>query len=93
MHAVSANTIRIATGWCSVPTTENPSAVTNAITVMVSRRIWRRSANAVTKGKIVKRENDGTAVMMPIHEASTPMAFSQTGKNGRYVPTTPSVEA
>ena len=34
-------------------------------------------------GSIVNRVTDGTATMMPIHDASIPTAFSQTGKNGR----------
>ena len=40
-------------------------------------------------GSTVKRVTAGTAVMMPIHDASMPTAFSQTGKNGRWVPTRP----
>ncbi len=43
----------------------------------------------VTKGRIVNRVTDGTAVMIPIHEASIPTAFSHTGKNGRWVPIMP----
>ena len=51
----------------------------------------RRAAMAlfgrpVTKGRIVNRVTAGTAMMIPIHDASMPTAFSHTGKNGRWVP-------
>ena len=67
-------------------------AVANASAIIVPRMIWRRSADAVTNGNIVKRESDGAAVMIPIQETSTPMAFSQTGKNGMWTPMMPKVE-
>ena len=60
-----------------------------AVTMMPPRTACRFSAVAVTKGSAVKREMAGSAVMMPIQAASTPTAFSQTGKNGRWVPTRP----
>ena len=41
------------------------------------------SIAAISPGRIVNRVMDGTAVMIPIHEASIPTAFSHTGKNGR----------
>ncbi len=53
---------------------------------MAPRSDWRRSASPVTSGRIVNRVTAGTAVMIPIQEASIPTAFSQTGKNGRWVP-------
>jgi len=37
-------------------------------------------------GNTVNRVTAGTAMMMPIQEASRPMARSHTGKNGRWVP-------
>ena len=37
---------------------------------------------------MVKRVIPGSALMIPIQAASTPTAFSQTGKNGRCVPDT-----
>ena len=56
---------------------------------MAPRSDWRLSARPVTNGSTVNRVTDGTAVMMPIHDASIPTAFSHTGKNGRWVPTRP----
>ena len=56
---------------------------------MAPRSAWRRSARPVTKGRIVNRVTAGTAVMIPIQEASMPTAFSHTGKNGRWVPISP----
>lgn len=50
---------------------------------MAARSICRRSARDVISGSTVKRVTAGTAVMMPIQDASIPTAFSQTGKNGR----------
>ena len=49
----------------------------------------RRSASPVITGRIVNRVTAGTAVMMPIHDASMPIAFSHTGKNGRWLPISP----
>ena len=66
-----------------MPTTVNPSAVANAVMMMAFRNDCRRSARPVTKGSTVKRVTAGTAVMIPIHDASIPTAFSQTGKNGK----------
>ena len=66
-----------------MPTAVNPTAVAKAVTMMALRNDCRRSARAVTKGSTVKRVTAGTAVMIPIQEASIPTAFSQTGKNGR----------
>ena len=43
----------------------------------------RRSARLVIKGNTVKRVTAGTAVMIPIQDASIPTAFSHTGKNGK----------
>ena len=40
-------------------------------------------------GSTVNRVTEGTAVIIPIHDASIPTAFSHTGKNGRWVPTRP----
>lgn len=60
-----------------------------AVTVIACRTAWRRSAAPVTKGSTAKREIAGSAVMTPIQAASTPTAFSHTGKNGRWVPTSP----
>jgi hypothetical protein len=37
----------------------------------------------VTNGSTVNRVTGGTAVMMPIQAASSPIAFSHTVKNGR----------
>ena len=56
---------------------------------MAPRSAWRRSASAVMKGRIVKRVTEGTALMIPIQEASMPIALSQTGKNGVWVPISP----
>ena len=56
---------------------------------MAPRSDWRRSARPVTNGSTVNRVTAGTAVMIPIHDASIPTAFSHTGKNGRWVPTRP----
>ncbi len=39
----------------------------------------------------MNRVSDGTAEMMPIQDASMPTAFSQTVKNGRWVPIVPNV--
>jgi hypothetical protein len=39
----------------------------------------------------VNRVSDGTAEMMPIHDESSPIAFSHTVKNGRWVPIVPNV--
>ncbi len=86
-------TIRIVSGSRSSPSRANPTAVTNANAIMVPRRTWRRSAVAVTNGRTVNRESDGAAVMNPIQDTSTPIAFSQTGKNGRWTPMMPNVEA
>ena len=44
---------------------------------------------AVTNGSVVKRVTEGTAAMIPIQTGSTPTARSQTGKNGKWVPTRP----
>ena len=68
---------------CWVPTRVNPSAVAQAVTMMALRVACRLSAKAVTMGSTVNRVNAGTAVMMPIQDASIPTAFSHTGKNGR----------
>ena len=57
--------------------------------MMPPRSAWRHSANAVTNGSTVNRVTGGTAVMMPIQEASIPIAFSHTVKNGRWVPDVP----
>ena len=38
-------------------------------------------------GSSVNRVTAGTAAIIPIHDGSIPIAFSQTGKNGRWVPT------
>ena len=57
--------------------------------MMAPRRAWRRSASPVTNGSTVNRVTGGTAVIMPIQNASIPTAFSQTGKNGRWVPVMP----
>lgn len=56
---------------------------------MAARSDWRRSAKPVTSGRIENRVTEGTAVMIPIQEASIPTAFSHTGKNGRWVPIRP----
>jgi hypothetical protein len=48
----------------------------------------RLSASAVICGSVVKRVIAGSALMRPIQLASMPIAFSQTGKNGRCVPET-----
>ena len=56
---------------------------------MAPRSDSRLSAKPVTSGRIVNRVTAGTAVMIPIQEASIPTAFSHTGKNGRWVPISP----
>lgn len=56
--------------------------------MMPARIACRLSAKAVTCGSVVKRVSDGNALMIPIQAASTPIALSQTGKNGRCVPDT-----
>jgi hypothetical protein len=66
-----------------MPTTEKPNAVATAVTIMTPRNDRPRSERPVTTGRIVNRVTAGTAVMIPIHEASIPIAFSHTGKNGR----------
>ena len=63
--------------------------VAKAVRINAARNARRRSAAAVMKGSVVKRVIDGTAMMMPIHDGSMPIAFNHTGKNGRCVPTTP----
>ncbi len=70
---------------------ENPSAVAKAVTTIAPRSAWRLSARAVTNGRTVKRVTGGIAVMIPIQKASIPTAFSQTVKNGRWVPTMPNI--
>ena len=52
----------------------------NAVTMIACRSAWRRSARPVTNGSTVKRVTAGTAVIMPIQDASMPTAFSQTVK-------------
>ena len=66
-----------------------PIAQPKAVIIRAPRSDWRRSARPVTNGSAVKRETAGTAVMIPIQPGSIPIAFSQTGKNGRWVPTRP----
>ena len=65
---------------------ENPSMVTKAVTIMAPRSEPALSARPVTNGRIVNRVTAGTAVMIPIHDASIPTAFSHIGKNGRWLP-------
>ena len=67
----------------------NPSALMKAVAIMAPRSDWRFSARPVMNGSTVNRVSDGTAVMMPIQDASMPIAFNHTGKNGRWVPTRP----
>ncbi|MGY2937308.1 hypothetical protein ACVWZ6_006910 [Bradyrhizobium sp. GM6.1] len=55
---------------------------------MPARIACRFSAKAVNCGSVVKRVIAGSALMRPIQAASMPIAFSQTGKNGRCVPDT-----
>lgn len=66
----------------------NPIAVASTDTIMAARMACRFSARAVICGSVVKRVIAGSALMMPIHAASMPIAFSQSGKNGRCVPAT-----
>ena len=66
-----------------VPTTENPTAVMIAVTIMAPRNTERRSARPITHGRTVNRVTAGTAVMMPIQDASMPTERSHNGKNGR----------
>jgi len=65
-----------------------PIAVASTDTIMPARIACRFSAKAVTCGSVVKRVIAGSALMRPIQAASTPIAFSHTGKNGRCVPET-----
>ena len=54
-----------------------------AAAIRVPRKRRRLSARPVTSGNTVNRVTAGTAVMIPIHDASIPTAFSHTGKNGK----------
>ena len=80
---MTAKIKNIGNACCWVPTSASPSAVANAVTMIACRSAWRRSASPVTSGSTVKRVTAGTAMMMPIQDDSMPIAFSQTGKNGR----------
>ena len=73
-----------------MPITAKPIAVASAVTVSAPRSEYF-SAALVTKGRTVNRVSEGTAPMIPIHHASMPTAFSQTVKNGRWVPIIPKV--
>ena len=58
----------------------------NAVRIMALRSAPCLSARPVTNGSTVNRVTAGTAVMIPIQDASIPTARSHTGKNGRWLP-------
>ncbi len=53
---------------------------------MAPRMASRRSAARVTTGMASTRATIGTASTMPIILGSSPLALSQTGKNGIWMP-------
>ena len=53
---------------------------------MVARSASRRSAARVANGMAATRTTIGTASTRPMVAASSPLAFSQTGKNGICTP-------
>ena len=53
---------------------------------MAARMASRRSAARVTTGMARTRATIGTASTMPIILGSSPLALSQTGKNGIWMP-------
>jgi hypothetical protein len=82
-QAVTAKARNTSSAACWVPTSKNPKAVMKAVAIMAPRKRRRLSARPVTSGNTGNRVTAGTAVMIPIHDASIPTAFSHTGKNGK----------
>ena len=54
--------------------------------MMAARTASRRSAARAANGMAKTRTIIGTASTTPIVWASSPLAFSQTGKNGNWMP-------
>jgi hypothetical protein len=55
--------------------------------MMALRKASRRSACRLTNGMASMRATSGAASTRPIMPASSPLAFSQSGKNGSCMPT------
>ena len=54
--------------------------------MMAARKASRRSAARATSGTAIMRATIGAASTRPIICGSSPLAFSQTGKNGNWMP-------
>ncbi len=61
--------------------------------MMAARKASRRSTTRVAKVMENTRTMIGAASTTPIMPASSPLAFSQTGKNGSWIPKTTNMAA
>ena len=76
----------MATGPSARPTSTKPPTPSQLATMMAARKASRRSAARATSGTAIKRATIGAASTRPIICGSSPLAFSQTGKNGNWMP-------